>query len=98
MCYKMRLAEASMSSEIAIHQAPNGLGNLRETKGFAIGNRTGNRLITTAQIGNNFAHTVRDGSQENWIVTRGNIEVYAENPEMAASPSKMTWARGATWI
>jgi len=59
MCYKMRLAEASMSSEIAIHQAPNGLGNLRETKGFAIGNRTGNRLITTAQIGNNFAHTVR---------------------------------------
>ena len=43
-------------------------------------------------------HTVRDESQENWIVTLGNIEIYAENPEMAASPSKMTWARGLTWI
>lgn len=39
MCYKMRLVQVSMFSEIAIHQAPNGLGNPRETKGFAIGNR-----------------------------------------------------------
>lgn len=58
MCYKIRFLEVSMSSEIAIHQAPNGLGNPRETKAFAIGNRTGKWSITKVQIGNNFAHTV----------------------------------------
>lgn len=83
---------------LAFHHAPDRLGNPRETKAFAIGIRAGKWSITSVQIGNNFAHTVRDGSQENWIVTLGNIEVYAENPEMATFPSKMTWARGVTWI
>ncbi|MHA6318677.1 hypothetical protein ACXYN8_13565, partial [Altererythrobacter sp. CAU 1778] len=44
-------------------QAPNGLQNPCETKTFAIGNRAGKWSITTVQIGNNFAHTVRDKSQ-----------------------------------
>lgn len=58
MCYKMRLAEALMSSEIGIHQAPNGLGNPRETNTFVIRNRAGKWSIATVQMGNNFAHTL----------------------------------------
>lgn len=63
MCYKMRLAEALISSEIGIHQAPNGLGNPRETNTFVIRNRAGKWSIATVQMGNNFAHTLRDKSQ-----------------------------------
>ena len=37
--------------------------NPRETKAFVIGNRAGKWLITSVQIGNNFAHTLRDRSQ-----------------------------------
>ena len=42
---------------------PDGLQNPRETKTFAIKNRTGKWSITMVQMGNNFAHTVRDKSQ-----------------------------------
>ena len=42
-----------------ILQAPDGLQNPRETKAFAIGYEAGKWSITSAQIGNNFAHTVR---------------------------------------
>ena len=56
-----------------------------------------NSWFLSSQLGT-IEHTVRDGSQEKWIVTLENVEIYAENPEMAASPSKMTWARRLTWI
>ena len=48
---------------MAILQAPDGLQNPRETKAFANGNRAGKWSIIAVQIGNNFAHTLRDGSQ-----------------------------------
>lgn len=41
-----------------ILQAPDGLQNPRETKAFAIGYEAGKWSITSAQIGNNFAHTL----------------------------------------
>jgi hypothetical protein len=56
-----------------------------------------NSWFLSSQLGT-VGHTLRDGSQENWIVTLENVEVYAGKPEMAASPSKMTWARRVTWI
>jgi len=47
---------------MAILHAPDRLKNPLETKAFAIENRAGRRSITTVQMGNNFAHTVRDMS------------------------------------
>ena len=47
----------------AISQARYGLGNPRETNAFAIENRAEKWSIATVQMGNNFAHTVRDKSQ-----------------------------------
>lgn len=44
-------------------QAPNGLQNPSETKAFAIENQAGKWSINSVPIGNNFAHTLRDGSQ-----------------------------------
>lgn len=49
---------------MAILQEPDGLGNPRETNTFAIKIETRKWSIATDQIGNNFAHTLRDGSQE----------------------------------
>jgi len=48
---------------MAILQEPDGLGNPRETNTFAIKIETRKWSIATDQIGNNFAHTVRDKSQ-----------------------------------
>ena len=70
MCYKMRLAEALMSSEIGIHQAPNGLGNPRETNTFVIRNRAGKWSIASVQMGNNFAHTL--AKVRTWVMIRTN--------------------------
>ena len=62
-CYKMA-SSAFMRAQIKpILQAPDGLQNPRETKAFAIGYEAGKWSITSAQIGNNFAHTVRSGLQ-----------------------------------
>lgn len=61
-CYKMA-SSAFMRAQIKpILQAPDGLQNPRETKAFAIGYEAGKWSITSAQIGNNFAHTLRDRS------------------------------------
>jgi len=63
ICYKnARCVRGEVSPE-AILQAPDGLQNPGETKAFAIGNWAGKWSITTVQIGNNFAHTLRDKSQ-----------------------------------
>ena len=62
-CYKNLIMRSVQRHREAISQAPNGLENPRETKAFAIGNQAGKWSITTVQIGNNFAHTVRDKSQ-----------------------------------
>lgn len=43
---------------LAIHHAPDGLQNPRETKAFATKSWAGKWSITTVQIGNNFAHTL----------------------------------------
>ena len=59
ICYKSPLPPLNCVAELAILQAPDGLGNPRETKTLAIGNRAGKWSITTVQIGNNFAHTLR---------------------------------------
>ncbi len=65
---------------LAIHHAPDRLGNPRETKVFAIGNRAGKWPITLVQIGNNFAHTVRDKS-------RLKMADLCEFPQMVTSQS-----------
>ena len=44
----------------AIHHAPDRLRNPCETKAIAFESRAGKWSNTTVQIGNNFAHTVRD--------------------------------------
>jgi len=62
-CYKNRIMRSVRRRREAISQAPNGLGNPRETKAFATKSWAGKWSITTVQIGNNFAHTVRDKSQ-----------------------------------
>ena len=59
-CYKNLIMRSVQRHREAISQAPNGLENPRETKAFAIGNQTGKWSITTVQIGNNFAHTLRN--------------------------------------
>ncbi|WP_239807414.1 hypothetical protein [Croceicoccus hydrothermalis] len=53
----------NLGTRVAIHHAPDGLLNPRESKAFAIENLAGKWSVTTVQIGNNFAHTVRDKSQ-----------------------------------
>jgi hypothetical protein len=63
ICYKLGHSADFRRSQQPILQAPDGLQNPRETKAFAIKNRTGKWSITTVQIGNNFAHTLRDKSQ-----------------------------------
>lgn len=87
-----------MLDRMASSQARSGLENQRETKDFSIRNRAGKWSITTVQMGNNFAHTLRDGSQENGEINHEDTDICAEDTGMAASPSKMTWARGVTWI
>jgi hypothetical protein len=62
-CYKSADLRPKTLDQMAISQAPIRLENPRETKAFAIGNWAGKWSITTVQIGNNFAHTVRDKSQ-----------------------------------
>jgi len=52
-----------------IHQAPDRLRNPRETKAFAVRNGRGKWSIATVQIGNNFAHTVRSGAAECFLVS-----------------------------
>ena len=64
ICYKLSHSTDLRRSQQTILQTPDGLQNPRETKAFAIGNRAGKWSITAAQTGNNFAHTLRDGSQE----------------------------------
>lgn len=59
----MRGSKQEMPDRMAIAQARFGLGNPRETKAFAIGNHAGKWSITMVQMGNNFAHTLRDKSQ-----------------------------------
>lgn len=51
---------------MAISQARFGLGNPRETEAFAIIKMPEKWSITTDQIGNNFAHTLRSYSAEVW--------------------------------
>jgi len=58
ICYKCTNLRVGLLAGIAITQAPDGLGNPRESKAFAIGNRAGKWSITSVQMGNNFAHTV----------------------------------------
>ena len=58
--YKSEFQVRRDGSVLAIHHAPDGLQNPRETKGFATKSSAGKWSITTVQIGNNFAHTVRD--------------------------------------
>ena len=82
----------------AISQARYGLGNPRETNAFAIENRAEKWSIATVQMGNNFAHTVRDKSLDQLAEKHEIPDAWIEICEMAASPSKMTWARGVTWI
>ena len=65
-CYKNRIMRGVRRRREAISHAPNGLGNPRETKAFATKSWAGKWSITTVQIGNNFAHTLRDRSQERW--------------------------------
>jgi hypothetical protein len=62
-CYKMAISACIRAQIEPILQAPDGLQNPRGTNAFAIGNRAGKWSITTVQMGNNFAHTLRDGSQ-----------------------------------
>lgn len=62
-CYKFAVSAIAKVFLETIRQAPDGLQNPRETKAFAVRIRAGKRSITTVQIGNNFAHTVRDKSQ-----------------------------------
>ena len=62
-CYKFAFSAIAKVVIKPILQAPDRLQNPRETKAFAIGNQAGKWSITTVQIGNNFAHTVRDKSQ-----------------------------------
>lgn len=59
-CYKFAISKTSTCDIGPIHQAPDGLQNPRETKAFAIENWAGKWSIATVQMGNNFAHTVRD--------------------------------------
>jgi hypothetical protein len=63
MCYKSYAIDPCLAVRYPIHHAPDGLKNRRETKAFAIENRAGKWSIATVQIGNNFAHTLRDKSQ-----------------------------------
>ncbi len=63
ICYKFSSCGREALSRVAILQAPDGLQNPRETKAFAVKMRPGKWSNTTVQIGNNFAHTVRDKSQ-----------------------------------
>jgi len=65
-CYKNRLMRSVRRRREAISQAPNRLGNPRETKAFATKSWAGKWSITTVQIGNNFVHTLRDTSQHNF--------------------------------
>ena len=62
-CYKFAISKTSTCDIGPIHQAPDGLQNPRETKAFAIENWAGKWSIATVQMGNNFAHTLRDKSQ-----------------------------------
>jgi hypothetical protein len=62
-CYKMAISACTRAQIEPILQAPDGLQNPRGTNAFAIGNRAGKWSITTIQMGNNFAHTLRDQSQ-----------------------------------
>lgn len=62
-CYKMAISAFIRAQIEPILQAPDGLQNPRGTNAFAIGNRAGKWSITTVQMGNNFAHTLRDRSQ-----------------------------------
>jgi hypothetical protein len=62
-CYKMPIPAFIRAPIEPILQAPNGLQNPRETKAFAIGYEAGKWSITSVQIGNNCAHTLRDSSQ-----------------------------------
>jgi hypothetical protein len=61
-CYKMAISACIRAQIEPILQAPDGLQNPRGTNAFAIGNRAGKWSITTVQMGNNFAHTLRDQS------------------------------------
>lgn len=63
MCYKSYAIGPRLAVRYPILHVPDGLESPRETKVFAIGNRAGKSSIATVQIGNNFAHTVRDKSQ-----------------------------------
>ncbi len=60
--YKSEFQVRRDGSVLAIHHAPDGLQNPRETKAFVTKSSAGKWSITTVQIGNNFAHTVRDWS------------------------------------
>lgn len=62
MCYKSYAIGPRMAVRYLILLVPDGLENPRENKAFSIGNRAGKWSITTVQIGNNFAHTLRDKS------------------------------------
>ena len=64
-CYKSSTIGPRLAVRCPIHHAPDRLGNPRETNAFAIENRAVKWSITTVQIGNNFAHTLRDKSPIN---------------------------------
>jgi len=81
-CYKFAISAIAKVVIKPILQAPDRLQNPRETKAFVIGNQVGKWSITTVQIGNNFAHTVRDKSRRKMAQLCGFREV-------AASQSKI---------
>lgn len=56
-----------------------------------------NGWFLTLQLGTG-EHTVRDKSLDQLAEKHEIPDAWIEICEMAASPSKMTWARGVTWI
>ncbi|WP_109798782.1 MULTISPECIES: hypothetical protein [Novosphingobium] len=77
------------------------IGYLPRTLGMGIAKRIIryriNSWFLSSQLGT-VGHTVRDKSLDQLAKKREIPDAWIEICEMAASPSKMTWARGVTWI
>ena len=77
------------------------IGYLPRTLGMGIAKRIIryriNSWFLSSQLGT-VGHTVRDKSLDQLAENHEIPDAWIEFREMAASPSKMTWARGVTWI
>ncbi|WP_146625084.1 helix-hairpin-helix domain-containing protein [Sphingopyxis sp. FD7] len=77
------------------------LGYLPRTLGTGLANRIIryriNSWFLSSQLGT-FGHTVRDKSLDQLAEKHEIPDAWIEICEMAASPSKVTGARGVTWI